>query len=87
MEIILDDARAGALRRYVAPREIVQAHTIAEVAPALARIEAALRDGRHVAGYFSYEMGYALEKKLQPLMPPDRRVPLLWFGVFDGAEL
>jgi para-aminobenzoate synthetase/4-amino-4-deoxychorismate lyase len=87
MEIILDDARAGSLRRYVAPREIIQAQCIAEVAPALTQIDSARGEGRHVAGYFSYELGYALENRLQLLMPSDRRVPLLWFGVFDDVEL
>jgi para-aminobenzoate synthetase / 4-amino-4-deoxychorismate lyase len=84
MEILLDDS--GRLRRYTQPLEIIAAREIAEVAQALAKIEWALGEGRHVAGYFSYELGYALEKKLQPLMPPERRAPLLHFGVFDDAE-
>ena len=84
MEILLDDS--GRLRRYSRPRAIIAAHEIGEVPEALAAIERALGEGRHVAGYFSYELGYALEKKLQPLMPRERRVPLLQFGVFDDAE-
>jgi para-aminobenzoate synthetase/4-amino-4-deoxychorismate lyase len=86
LEVILDDARAGRLRRYVTPREVILAHDISQIADAFGRIERALGEGRHVAGYFSYELGYALEKKLQPLMPQDRRVPLLCFGVFDAVE-
>jgi para-aminobenzoate synthetase/4-amino-4-deoxychorismate lyase len=86
LQIILDDARAGHLRRYVAPRDVILAHDVSQIAQAFARIETALGEGRHVAGYFSYELGYALEARLQPLMPQDRRVPLLWFGVFDAVE-
>lgn len=41
------------------------------------------RRGAWLAGYASYELGYVLEPKLAGLMPENRRVPLLQFGVFD----
>ena len=87
--VLLDDARPGheRLRRYTAPFEIVQAHTPAEVPTALARLEAAVKGGAHAAGYFSYELGYVLEPRLLPLLPPDRAAPLLWFGLFDTVEI
>jgi para-aminobenzoate synthetase/4-amino-4-deoxychorismate lyase len=49
-------------------------------------MEAARHSGRHVAGYFSYELGYLLEPRLAPLLPDARAVPLLWFGVFERME-
>ncbi len=84
--VILDDARTVGLRRYRAPRAIVSASTLDAVPAALEAIEAALRQGRHAAGYFAYELGYALEPRLAPLMPPDRALPLLWFGIFDDVD-
>ena len=38
-----------------------------------------------MAGYASYELGYALEARLAGLTPGDRRLPLLDVGVFPGG--
>ncbi len=84
--IILDDAVTGRLSIFSRALGTIRADTPSEVPEALAAIETARRAGRHVAGYFSYELGYALERRLAPLMPPDRAVPLLWFGIFDTPE-
>jgi para-aminobenzoate synthetase/4-amino-4-deoxychorismate lyase len=86
--IILDDATPGAgrLLRFGGPLAIVQAGVPDEVPAALAVVEAALAAGHHVAGYLSYELGYALEPRLAPLQWPERPLPLLWFGVFDAPE-
>jgi para-aminobenzoate synthetase / 4-amino-4-deoxychorismate lyase len=83
--LILDDAQEGRLLAFGGPREVIRADAPEEVPAALEAIEAAR--GRHVAGYFSYELGYALERRLLPLMPAPRAVPLLWFGVFDPPEV
>ena len=64
-----------------------------EVAGALAELREATAAGLHAAGFFSYELGYVLEPKLAALLPDNRRVPLLWFGVYSeprsmtGAEV
>jgi len=68
------------------PLATIRADVPGEVPAALAAIEAERAAGRHVAGYFSYELGYALEARLMPLMPSSRSVPLLWFGVFEAPE-
>ena len=39
-----------------------------------------------MAGFASYELGYALETKLEGLMPSKRLSPLLCFGVFSGPD-
>ena len=87
--VILDDARPGRERLvgFVRPREVIAAHASADVPWAFARIEAARTQGFHVAGYFSYELGYLLEPRLVPLLPQARAVPLLWFGVFEDREI
>lgn len=53
-----------------------------EVPGALAALDQARAEGFWVAGYASYELGYALEPKLAHRMPEARRLPLLQFGLF-----
>lgn len=75
------------------PQYIIRADAPEDVADALAQLRKAMAAGRHAAGFFSYELGYVLEPKLASLLPPNRKVPLLWFGVYaeprsmTGAEV
>ena len=80
--LILDDASQGRLTVFERPMKVIRADAPQEVPAAFSAITAACAAGHHVAGYFSYELGYALERRLEPLMPGARNVPLLWFGVF-----
>ncbi len=86
--VILDDASPGAERllRFAGPEAIIEAQGPEQISPALLAIEAALARGRHVAGWFGYELGYALEPRLARLGWPGGRLPLLWFGVFGAPE-
>jgi para-aminobenzoate synthetase/4-amino-4-deoxychorismate lyase len=86
--VILDDATPGreGLTRFSGFGGVIEAVRPEQVPAALAAIEHARKSGRFVAGYFSYELGYLLEARLAALLPPERAVPLLWFGVFDRAE-
>lgn len=63
---------------------VIRADSAGEVAPALEALDRAARDGFWTAGFLSYEAGYALEPRLLPLMPENRRGPLLAFGVYDA---
>lgn len=85
--LILDSAATDRLEVFGAPRAIIRADEPGAVSAALEALEAARRAGNYVAGYFSYELGYALESRLAPKMPERRAVPLLWFGVFDAPEM
>src|SRR5579864_6283108 len=87
-QILLDDRRPGqpALRRFAEPKEIIEAHTPADVRATLARIDQAIRAGHFAAGYFSYELGYALEPRLMPCHWAGHIAPLLWFGIFDRCD-
>jgi len=85
--VIVDEAAQGRLAAYTSPLGVIRADVPDEVSAALAAIEAARASGHFVAGYFSYELGYALEKRLAPLMPHTRAVPLLWFGVFAAPAV
>ncbi|MCE9521327.1 MAG: chorismate-binding protein, partial [Alphaproteobacteria bacterium] len=65
-----------------APQALIEARSAAEVPAALAAIEDGVARGLSAAGYFAYELGYALEPRLLPLMPPNAG-PLLRFHLFS----
>jgi para-aminobenzoate synthetase component I len=81
--VLIDDSIAQARRLFAAPEQIVCADQPGDVMRAFDLLERARRAGRWVAGYLSYELGYALEPRLGPLMPRDRHMPLLQFGIFS----
>lgn len=62
---------------------VITAQEAGDVPVAMAAVDAALAAGKWVAGYATYELGYALEPRLASLMPQDRALPLMSFGVFD----
>ncbi|MDX2287622.1 MAG: aminodeoxychorismate synthase component I [Hyphomicrobiaceae bacterium] len=71
---------------YTDPIEIIEAHHPEDVAAAIARIEAGIGRGLHAAGFFSYELGYCFEPRLAHLLPANRTVPLVWFGLYDAPR-
>ena len=85
MRILFDDARPGGEARsllFEDARSIVRADRQDEVRPALEELRAALRAGRHVAGYLAYEAGFALD----PALHGQGRTgegPLVLFGLYD----
>lgn len=82
--ILCEDGPRGKPALFDSPLDVVTAFEGAEVLPALQRLEAARRDGHWIAGYLSYEAGYALEHRLSALM--QRGAPLLAFGIYDGPQ-
>jgi para-aminobenzoate synthetase/4-amino-4-deoxychorismate lyase len=87
--ILLDDARpdgASPARLYESPREVVLAHSVDEVLPALERVSVLRGEGLHLAGYLAYEAGLALEPKLAGLASGRTGAagPLVWFGAFES---
>ena len=82
--ILCENGPDGRFVRFDA-REVVVARTADEVAPALARLDAARAAGAWVAGWIAYEAGYALEPRLARLMPADAG-PLLAFGICDAPS-
>jgi para-aminobenzoate synthetase/4-amino-4-deoxychorismate lyase len=87
MWILFDDARQGGTppRLYRDPVERIVARDIGEVEPALERVRAGLKAGRHAAGYLGYEAGHALDPKLAASARRDDG-PLLSFGLFEGFD-
>lgn len=84
---LLDDGRAsgGGCWLLEEPVEVILCDAPQEVPGALAAIENGVARGLFAAGYFAYELGYVLEPKLRPLLPPIRPLPLLRFVLFRDA--
>ncbi len=62
---------------------MIVAEAASDVPAALVALDQARASGQWVAGYASYELGYALEPRLASLMPQDRTLPLMCFGIYD----
>ncbi|SES69783.1 aminodeoxychorismate synthase component I [Oceanicella actignis] len=82
--VLFDNGPEAPPLLFARPRRLLAAWEPAEVADCFARMEAARAQGAWLAGYASYELGYALEPRLGPLTPRGRRAPLMLFGVFDA---
>ncbi len=85
--VAFEDGRdGGRALLFSEPEEIIVAREPGEVAQAFARMEAATKRGLHLAGYASYELGYALEPKFSTQTTPHSRTPLLLFGAFRAPR-
>ena len=82
MKIRFDHGPLGKESGFDAPERLIVAREASEVPDALAALDAARSAGLWLAGFASYELGYALEPRLMGLMPHTRRLPLLQFGVY-----
>ena len=69
---------------FAVPRSVIRADHPHEVAAAFDAIAQARAEGRWLAGVMSYELGYLFSHRLADLMPQERRVPLMLFGVYDA---
>lgn len=83
------DAENQASYLFTDPLEILAADRLEEIPHIFAAIERALRAGRHVAGFLSYEAGYHFEPAaLRPAdAPPASGLPLAWFGVYRAPQV
>ncbi len=86
MQIRFDHGPDGDAAEFAAPVRVIRAEVPEEVPGALAALDDARARGAWVAGFCSYELGYALEPRLAARMPVARRLPLLCFGVFDAPR-
>ncbi|MEM1003944.1 MAG: aminodeoxychorismate synthase component I [Pseudomonadota bacterium] len=86
VRIRFDHGPAGSGTEFDRPAAMIRADIADEVPQALAALDAARADGAWLAGYASYELGYALEPRLSKYMPEGRRLPLICFGVFDPPK-
>ena len=82
--VLLRDDLAGREMLFDRPQEIVTVDSLEAVDGALQRLDGLRRAGFWLAGYLSYEAGFAFEPKLAAVLPEQRRTPLLQIGVFDA---
>ena len=80
-------SQPGCVRLFRRPERVIEARTASEVLDAFASIEQALSDGLHVAGYFAYEAGFALEPALHDLLPALPERPLVWLVCVREPEV
>ena len=86
VKIRFDRGPEGRAVQFAEPERMIRAETLSEVDSALADLDSARAAGKWLAGYCSYEMGCALEPRLEDRLREDRVLPLMCFGVFDGPE-
>ena len=88
---LLDDARHGCAKLYTGG-DIISAVALADVLPALDSARAALRAGRHLAGFMAYEAGHALVPR-RAAAPRLLGEPLVWLlagpppRLFDSRQV
>ncbi|MBT4871247.1 MAG: hypothetical protein HON39_01220 [Marinovum sp.] len=80
MQVIFETGPKGSAALFSKPVNMILARHSSELDAALDRMDAALDEGYWIAGYFNYELGYAIESKLLNLMPKERRIPLISLG-------
>lgn len=85
-QIQFDRGPLGSGTLFQAPRRVIRADDAADLPDAMRALQQARDEGFWLAGYVSYELGHALTPRLAGLMPPDRDVPLILFGVFDAPR-
>ncbi|ABG33131.1 aminodeoxychorismate synthase component I [Roseobacter denitrificans] len=84
--MIFDNGPLAGASAFVDPIQTIRADAPEDVAAAFAAMEQARAQGHWLAGYASYELGYVFSHKLSDLMPDNRTVPLLCFGVFEAPS-
>jgi len=84
--ILLDDQITHELRYYTNPIDIVEVYEAEAVNAALSKLKDYHAQGYYLAGYLSYDLGFALEPKLGGLLPQKPDGPLLQFGIFESVS-
>jgi para-aminobenzoate synthetase / 4-amino-4-deoxychorismate lyase len=82
--VLLDNSldADGLSHLFVDPLRMISVSEPDDVRRAIDDIADAVSKGLYAAGFLSYELGYALEPRLLPLLPRQRALPLLWMGLY-----
>ncbi len=82
--ILIHDSRRGGADSllFQSPHAIFSTRRKEEVALCLAQAEEALASGNWLAGYLGYDLGQALEERLETLLPDLSKRPLLWLAAY-----
>jgi len=87
LQIRFDHGPDGAACAFEQAKRLIVAQVPEEVPEALDALDAARAEGHWLAGYASYELGFALEPTLLPRLPEGRALPLLQFGVYEAPSV
>jgi para-aminobenzoate synthetase/4-amino-4-deoxychorismate lyase len=83
--VFIHDAKQQQWLHFQQPKQIVSAHRIEEVIPALNAIETQIaKDGLYAVGFIAYEAAPAFDSALA--VKEDGAFPLLWFGLYGEPE-
>jgi para-aminobenzoate synthetase/4-amino-4-deoxychorismate lyase len=83
--VVIHDATQRQWLHFQNPKQIISAHRIEEVIPALSAIEEHVaRDGLYAAGFIAYEAAPAFDSALA--VKEDGAFPLLWFGLYGKPD-
>jgi para-aminobenzoate synthetase component 1 len=86
LQIRFDHGPAGEGCAFAGAEHLIVARDPGDVPAALDAMDAARAAGLWLAGFASYELGYALEPRLASRMPARRRLPLLQFGAYRAPK-
>ena len=84
--ILLDDQITSKIRLYQNPVDVISVTRPSDVDAGFRTLIKYHKAGYHIAGNFSYELGYIFEPSLRAELPRRRNVPLMSFGIFKGFE-
>ncbi|TNE42354.1 MAG: aminodeoxychorismate synthase component I [Alphaproteobacteria bacterium] len=73
----------GLSRRFERPLKVISAFEPEDLPAAFHEMAQARAQGHYLAGFLSYEAGYALEKRLNRYWENNSTLPLLWFVVYQ----
>jgi len=84
--VLLETLRKDQLNKqnllFTHPLDVITCHRKKDVAASFRKMEKYLQEGFYLAGFFAYELGYALEETFGKT-DSSLSYPLLWFGVFE----
>lgn len=84
--VLMRDASTGEWLQFERPQEVVVAHELQDVLPALREVELAVNEKQlWAAGFIGYEAAPAFDKALC-VRAADRSFPLVWFGLFKQYD-
>ncbi|MCX7046913.1 MAG: aminodeoxychorismate synthase component I [Candidatus Sumerlaeota bacterium] len=69
---------------FIKPIQVIQTHDIERIEDCLRRVEDALAQGLHAAGFIAYEAAPAFDRALSA--HPPGPLPLLWFGLYEAPQ-
>ncbi|MDD7909935.1 aminodeoxychorismate synthase component I [Pseudovibrio exalbescens] len=84
--LLLDRKSRFEARLLSKPLDVIECWSLDDVRATLAALEEARKNGAYLAGYFSYEFGFAFEEKLIPRFRGTGGMPLSWFGIYEAPE-